>query len=285
MDRLIAANSVPAGQADLAPTVGTPQFATSGNPATATPATVFPAYAWNAVQEELIAVITGGGLTPDRTNNAQVASAIRALASISNVQVFLASGTFTVPAGVSAVDVQLWGAGGGGGGCGGLTFNFGSAAGGGGYARRRISGLTPGAAIAVTVGAGGAGGTIPPSSAGTGGTSSFGSYVSATGGGPGLAGTSGGTPGAWGAGGFGVGGDLNVSGQPGGLAWANTTGFCVTGGGGTFGVSMGQPMTAPVPTNGVAGLFPGGGGGGGNTAAGGQTFGGAGAAGLVIVRW
>lgn len=79
MDRLIATNSVSAGAADVAPATGTPQFATSGNPATATPATVLPAYAFNAIQEELIAIIAGAGITADKTNNAQVVKAIRAL--------------------------------------------------------------------------------------------------------------------------------------------------------------------------------------------------------------
>jgi len=77
MDRLIATNSVASGSADTAPVSGTPQYATSGNPATNTPATVFPAYQYNALQEELMAIITAGGITADRTNNAQVIAAIR----------------------------------------------------------------------------------------------------------------------------------------------------------------------------------------------------------------
>ncbi|WP_244107582.1 hypothetical protein [Burkholderia anthina] len=81
MDRLIAANSVPQAQADTAPTTGTPQFATDGNPASNIPATRWPAYAFNAMQEELIAILTAAGITPDRTNNAQVAIAIQKLIS------------------------------------------------------------------------------------------------------------------------------------------------------------------------------------------------------------
>ncbi|WP_155631562.1 hypothetical protein [Burkholderia stagnalis] len=77
MDRLIATNSVPLSGADTAPATGTPQYATTGNPATNTPATVFPAYAWNAIQEELVAVIAAGGIVLDRTNNAQMAAAIK----------------------------------------------------------------------------------------------------------------------------------------------------------------------------------------------------------------
>lgn len=79
MDRIIAANSVSLGGADTAPVSGTPQYATSGNPGTGTPATVFPAYQYNAIQEELIAIINAAGLSPDRTNNAQVLAALRAI--------------------------------------------------------------------------------------------------------------------------------------------------------------------------------------------------------------
>lgn len=76
MDRLIAPNSVPLAQADVAPSTGTPQYATDGNPATGVPATLWPAYAWNAMQEELIAVLTGAGIAPDRTNNALLLASI-----------------------------------------------------------------------------------------------------------------------------------------------------------------------------------------------------------------
>ncbi|WP_454871800.1 hypothetical protein [Paraburkholderia xenovorans] len=79
MDRLIAPNSVIAAQADTAPATGTPQYATDGNPATNVPATQWPAYQYNAIQEELIAVLVAAGITPDRTENNQVAAAIKAL--------------------------------------------------------------------------------------------------------------------------------------------------------------------------------------------------------------
>lgn len=79
MDRLIATDSVDLAHADTAPVSGTPEYATSGDPGAGTPATVFPAYAFNAIQEELIAIIVAGGGTPDRTNNAQVLAALRQL--------------------------------------------------------------------------------------------------------------------------------------------------------------------------------------------------------------
>ncbi|MBY4669581.1 hypothetical protein K6W12_02915 [Burkholderia multivorans] len=79
MDRLIAANSVPMAQADTAPISGTPQGATDGNPAANIPATRWPSYQYNAIQEELIAILTAAGITPDRNNNSQIASAIKRL--------------------------------------------------------------------------------------------------------------------------------------------------------------------------------------------------------------
>ncbi|VVE13160.1 hypothetical protein PCA20602_02742 [Pandoraea capi] len=80
MDRLIAPNTVPTGSGDAAPATGTPGQATDGNPATNVPATRFPSYAFNAIQEELVAAILAGGLTLDRTNNGQLAAAIKAIA-------------------------------------------------------------------------------------------------------------------------------------------------------------------------------------------------------------
>lgn len=79
MDRLIATGSVPQAQADTAPTTGTPQYATDGNPVTNTPATQWPAYQYNALQEELIALIEAGGVTPDKANNGQVLASILAM--------------------------------------------------------------------------------------------------------------------------------------------------------------------------------------------------------------
>jgi hypothetical protein len=85
MDRLIAPNTVVAGQADTAPATGTPGYATDGNPASNIPATQWPAYQYNAIQEELMAVIVGAGITADRTNNAQLLAAIKALRKSSSI--------------------------------------------------------------------------------------------------------------------------------------------------------------------------------------------------------
>jgi hypothetical protein len=57
--------------------VGTPGYFTKGNPTSGTPATV-PGQDWfNAVQEEILAVIVAAGLTPSKSNMAQLLAAIK----------------------------------------------------------------------------------------------------------------------------------------------------------------------------------------------------------------
>lgn len=116
---------------------------------------------------------------------------------LGGMQVFTSSGTFTKPAGVTKVLVELVGGGGGG-------YNLGGkgGGGGGGYAKKLCT-ITGN--VTITVGTGGA--TGAPGSAG--GTTSFGSDFSATGGGAG-------GNGSGGAGGSGSGGDLNFAGGAGG---------------------------------------------------------------------
>ena len=76
MDRTIATGSV-VSPGDTAPGSGTPQFATDGNPGGGIPATVIPAYQWNAFQEEICGAIVASGQTLDKTNNGQLALAIQ----------------------------------------------------------------------------------------------------------------------------------------------------------------------------------------------------------------
>src|SRR6185312_14155685 len=113
----------------------------------------------------------------------------------------------------SQVEVEVWGAGSGSyASVPGLPSGGGS---GGGYARKRITGLTPGQAINVTVGTGGTAGNVSGVAPTAGGSSSFGSYVSASGGALNYLATTaspqnGATPG-----GVGVGGDVNFGGSAG----------------------------------------------------------------------
>lgn len=201
--------------------------------------------------------------------------------------------TFTVPAGVSRVQVTCIG-GGGGGGNATTNFRVGTGGGSGGYAKTYVTGLTPGATVAVTVGIGGAAGAA-------GGTSSFGTVCTATGGGAGQsniqANGTGGTAGAGTVGNFlfsGTAGSpaaagivcgsfyIYSSGGGGALQGAQargeigyqSIGFWGRGGAGVDGNS-----------NGNAGIGYGSGGSGGGNTTGVSRTGGAGSTGLVIIEW
>ena len=195
----------------------------------------------------------------------------------SGVQSYAASGSFVVPAGVTQIEAEVWGAGSGSFASSATSPSGGGA--GGGYARKRITGLTPGQSVPITVGAGGSAGTTTVSP-GPGGTTSVGSYVSATGGGlnpiatiasPGLGAS---------APGSGVGGDINASGGTGGNAVGNN-------GGVGAGCAMGGGTTSVASSYAVTGQSPGGGASGAGTTGTGNTpqAGASGASGLVLVRW
>lgn len=198
-------------------------------------------------------------------------------------QVFLASGTFTPPAGVTRARVRVWGAGGGSGG----TFGTGagsSGGGGGGYAEGIVA-VTPGTGVTVTVGAAGAAGTSAAANlpAGTGGTSSFGALVSATGGigGNGAVGVV--NASSVSAGGTGTGGDLQITGNTSDAPFPISGSNVVVGaGGGSFGGTRAhQGLSGGTSTGGVTGIFPG----GGATGSANQADGAPGAPGLVIVEY
>ncbi len=194
----------------------------------------------------------------------------------SGVMSFTSTGNFIVPPTVTQVEVEVWGGGSG---------SFASVPGlpsgggaGGGYARKLVTGLTPGSVIAVTIGSGGAGGSTGGAPAGPGGTSSFGQFVNATGGGLNYLATpsapeNGATPP-----GIGVGGDVNFIGSAGQAGIMNQGGM---GGASPIGGAQNSGTT------GNAGSFPGGGAAGAGTGAAGNTaFNGApGGGGLVVVRW
>jgi hypothetical protein len=115
------------------------------------------------------------------------------------------SSPWTIPDNVNAVTAEVWGAGGGGGG-NTLSTDGGSGGGGGAYSIREFTGLTPGATISWSIGAGGtAGAQSASTTAGTGGTTWFSSNDSsgavAVGGVGGTSPSSGGTPAVGGLGG------------------------------------------------------------------------------------
>jgi hypothetical protein len=179
----------------------------------------------------------------------------------SNIQLFVANNTFTVPSGITKVKVTVVGGGGGGGGVN-STYAGSSGGGGGGTAIKIISGLTPGATVAVTVGDAGIA-AVGAGRGGNGGQSAFGSYCSASGGTGGYAQSS-----ACGIGGIGTNGDLNIGGSA-GTGGSNDN----TGAGGI--------------TNGIGGSsFMGGAGyGNGRLYGGGGSVGYLGAAGVVVVEY
>jgi hypothetical protein len=194
----------------------------------------------------------------------------------SGVQTFLTSGEFVVPAGVTRVEVEIWGAGSGSYASVPQIASGGGAA--GGYAKKLVTGLTPGQTIPVTVGAGGVAGTTGGVAAGPGGASTFGLFVSATGGSLNLQATTsapenGATPP-----GVGVGGDVNFTGSAGQAAVSNQGGM---GGAAPIGGAQNSGAT------GNTGMFPGGGASGAGTGATGNSAfnGGTGGGGLVVVRW
>jgi hypothetical protein len=188
-------------------------------------------------------------------------------------QVFTASGTFTIPTGITRVKVTVIGGGGGGGGgrSVGCSDYPGNGGGGGGTAIKFLTSLTPGNTLTVTRGAGGSGGAYDSLSGGTsGGTSSVSSgtetitTVSATGGG---GGQMFGYPIA--NGGVGSSADLNINGNAGNAE----------GGGGT---TLGGGGSTTYIGNGTTGGNYGGGGGGSTPMI---NTGGAGCAGVIIFEW
>ena len=194
----------------------------------------------------------------------------------SGVQSFTSTGNFTVPIGVTQVEVEAWGGGSGSyASVPGLPSGGGA---GGGYARKLVASLTPGQIIPVTVGGGGVAGSTSGTAAGPGGTSSFGQFVNATGGSLNyLATTSAPENGATPPG-VGVGGDVNFTGSAGQAGIMNQGGM---GGGAPMGGAQNSGTTGNV------GSFPGGGAAGAGTGASGNTAlnGAAGGGGLVVVRW
>ncbi len=182
---------------------------------------------------------------------------------------FTSSGNFVVPSGVTRVRLTVIG----GGGAGGFhATQPGGGGGAGGRGEHWVSGLTPGASIAVTAGAAG----VPAGGAGAGGnggSSSFGAYCSAAGGYGGGGGVGAGLP-AGGAGGAVSGAAVYFYGGYGGDAYAAS-------GRGGDGAGPGNGKGGSGSAPGANALGFGGGGGGGSVG----NAGGAGGGGLVIVEY
>jgi|GEM_PF-2222914 len=199
------------------------------------------------------------------------------------------SATYTTPAGVTAIMVEIVGGGGGGGGSNGTLASTGAGGGGGagGYTRFLIT--NPAASYTYTVGAGGlAGDATTSGTGGTGGTTLFGTALLSASGGTGGTGETGvatATPIsiAGGAGGTGSGGDVNTVGSAGegGLHLTAAQASSGAGGGSFFG--GGAAGLSTNSANGNQGGNYGGGGSGAITNSATDRSGGAGGSGVVIV--
>lgn len=183
---------------------------------------------------------------------------------------FTSSGTWIVPAGVTQITVEAWGAGGGGGGSNSNN-KGGSGGGGGGYSMKTFT-VTQNQSISFTVGTGGAGGLANGGNGGNGGNTSILGVVAngGTGGG-----ANGGTSGT---GGSASDGDVNIGGGNG--IQGGTSGG--RGGDGANGGAGGNGATDAAGQNGNS---PGGGGGGGERSQRRNNPGGSGANGQVIISY
>lgn len=210
-------------------------------------------------------------------------------ASVTN---FSTSGTWTKPAGITTVTVEIW-AGGGGGGSGrkaDINADGGGAGGGGAYVTKTFPASDISSTVSVTLGAGGAGGAAQTNNNmvgnnGTAGSSStFGSYLTVYGGGGGAGGNDG--AGGTSTGGGGGGGALSpgVGGVPGGPgtdgqfggAYQSASSAYGGAGGGIGGYASGGAGGASFQGG------PGGGGGGGASFGGGGSASNAGGAGGTV---
>lgn len=264
---------------------------TNGSVATGVSPTILDAGWFNTVQNELVAIVQGVGMSLDDANDAQVFAALQSLLLAQNngrllaVKVFTASGTYTPTAGTNSIMVEVLGGGGGGGSAAASstsTVALGAGGGAGGYAKSYLT--TVPTSAAVIVGAGGA-------AASTGGKSSFNGTIVANGGGAGGSTLAG----AWSAsntvgqnvsalGGTASGGNiLNVSGGDGTNALYTTVGNCVSGGGGTSVYSGGKRGVGGGTQAGQSATLGGGGSGANATNTTTTYTGGSGGAGIVIV--
>lgn len=208
------------------------------------------------------------------------------VSGLQSIQIFTANGTWTKPAGITLVIVEVVGGGGAGGGMPATVGGEAGAGSGGGSSGLCIA-IIDVSAIAsetITIGAAGVGAVAANGSGG--GTSSFGAHASAVGGnggGVGFVSTAAGPSVLGGNSGSGIGGDIRIRGMTGSYGIFSTTTNTAYGGrggqaplGGQYGES--QNLTPPP-----AGEFGGGGAGVGSNANQPARGGGNGKAGRIIV--
>lgn len=267
---------------------------TGGNPQTGELPTALDQDFFDSIQEEISAPIEAAGLTLQKASRNQLLEAIRTLIRTNKRQVrYTASGSFTVPDGVTTLYVS--GCGGGGGGGGSQTSINATVAGSGGgssggFVIKAAITVTPGTVLPVTIGQGGLGGSAGGGAGNNGGATVLGStsLVNLVGGGGGAVGqsnttsASGGAPGSVsGSAPGGWGGDSQAG--EGGGAYGGMGGACPFG-------SAGAPVrgnSSPIAGQNAVGYGAGGGGAGGANVNGAHTGakGGDGANGILVIEW
>lgn len=191
------------------------------------------------------------------------------------------SGTYTVPAGCRAIDVECIGGGGAGGGSSTVAASGGGGGGGGAGGRTRKLFSPPAATYVYAVGAGGTAGAAGATAGNNGADTTFGTLTAkgATGGSGAAAAAT--TIARGGSGGVaGSGGDTNDSGEVGEPGFNTTAALVISGGGGGKGAN--GVIVAGAGTAAVAGTG-GGGSGGASVSASAAVAGGVGGSGTIII--
>jgi hypothetical protein len=216
-----------------------------------------------------------------------------ATGGLASFQIFTSGSaqTYTKPAGIVNIMVEMIGGGGGGGGvsggAGGLAAGGGGGA--GGYLRKFISAAA--ANYTYTVGAGGAGGAAGNNAGSNGADSTFSTLTSSHGVGGGGGASSGSTSiNASGAGGTATNGDINITGQTGGegvgiAIAANTATFSGIGGSTTYGAGGTAVSANSGFVAGINGSGYGSGGSGGTSALNATGAAGGNGMGGIIIVW
>jgi hypothetical protein len=181
---------------------GTAGFFSFGDQTVGQLATIVEADILNAIMMEISNVVTGAGLTLNKTDDTQLRQAITAmlgaLSAATVVKFAATSGAYTPSAHLKLAVVELWGGGGGGGSAPGFpAYAVTAATGGasGAYCYRVYTPTEIGASGTIVVGGGGAGGAAGVFNGADGGQTSFspagtGAGITANGGGGGQYGLS-----------------------------------------------------------------------------------------------
>lgn len=233
--------------------------------------------------------ITATSLTTATLNSKTLAD----VGFLGDTEYFTSSGTWTKPANLKFIEIEVLGGGGAGGGVpttSAGTSSAGAGGGAGGYARKKILAGDLGATETVTIGAGGTG--VASGNGNTGGQTTFGAHVTAGGGAGGSVGLALGSSFVGyvgGTGGSATGGDLNVPGGAGDLGIMNGNLNVALSGKGADSAIGGRGATAVGGTSNSNGNAAGGYGSGGSgginfNGAGSTKTGGAGSGGIVIVK-